>query len=79
VEDVWLQRRIELWGEGFAMFDLKRQDKGIDRGRETANGVKSNHADKTIVVPAGDAHWIFQIPRSEILENPAITEADNNK
>ena len=28
---VWLQRRIELWGEGLSYFDLMRLRKGIDR------------------------------------------------
>ena len=29
VEDVYLQRRIELWGEGFSFYDLKRLNKDI--------------------------------------------------
>ncbi|MDR3184644.1 MAG: RagB/SusD family nutrient uptake outer membrane protein [Prevotellaceae bacterium] len=75
VKDIWEQRRIELWGEGFAMFDLKRQNKGIDR-----NYPESNHySSAKIPVPAQDKRWIYQIPRSEILENPSITEADNNE
>ena len=30
-DEVWIQRRIELWGEGLAYFDLLRLRKGIDR------------------------------------------------
>jgi hypothetical protein len=30
-EECWLQRRIELWGEGLAYFDLLRLNKGLDR------------------------------------------------
>ena len=30
-EAVWIQRRIELWGEGMEYFDLMRLRKGIDR------------------------------------------------
>lgn len=30
-ESVWMQRRIELWGEGLAYFDLLRLNKGLDR------------------------------------------------
>ncbi|MDE6835815.1 MAG: RagB/SusD family nutrient uptake outer membrane protein, partial [Muribaculaceae bacterium] len=30
-EEVWMQRRVELWGEGFALTDLFRLNKGIDR------------------------------------------------
>ena len=28
---VWWQRRVELWGEGFATFDIKRLNKGVIR------------------------------------------------
>jgi hypothetical protein len=68
VDDVFLQRRIELWGEGFGFFDLKRLHKGIDR---TYSG--SNHRTK-IAIPAGDNRWVYQIPNAEIQENPLITE-----
>lgn len=30
-DQVWIQRRIELWGEGLSYFDLMRLRKGIDR------------------------------------------------
>lgn len=29
--EVWWQRRVELWGEGISTFDIKRLDKGIIR------------------------------------------------
>lgn len=29
--EVWLQRRIEFWGEGLSYFDIMRLQKGIDR------------------------------------------------
>jgi hypothetical protein len=73
VDDVWQQRRIELWGEGFAMFDLKRLNKGIDRTYEGTNHTVP------VQVPAGDKRWIYQIPRTEIQENPSISEADKNE
>jgi hypothetical protein len=71
-EDVFLQRRIELWGEGFGYFDLKRLHKGVDR---TYSG--TNHRTK-IVVPAGDARWVYQIPSAEVQENPLIPNEVNN-
>ncbi len=39
--EVWWQRRVELWGEGFATFDIKRLDKGVIR-----NYANTNHADE---------------------------------
>lgn len=35
--EVWWQRRVELWGEGFATFDIKRLDKGIIRSYAQTN------------------------------------------
>jgi len=37
--EVWWQRRVELWGEGFATFDVKRLEKGIIRSYEGTNHV----------------------------------------
>jgi hypothetical protein len=35
--EVWWQRRVELWGEGFATFDIKRLQKGIIRSYAGTN------------------------------------------
>lgn len=35
--EVWWQRRVELWGEGFGLFDIKRLDKGVIRSYEGTN------------------------------------------
>ena len=32
IEEIMIQRRIELWGEGFRFFDLKRLNMALDRG-----------------------------------------------
>lgn len=72
VDDVYTQRRLELWGEGFTYFDLKRLNKGINRNYEG-----SNHNYK-LVFDAHDVAWTFQIPRSEIQENTHISEDDQN-
>ncbi len=75
VDEIWMQRRIELWGEGFSFYDLKRFNKGIDRSYTGSNHEGSNK----LVVPAGDKRWIYQIPQGEIQENPEISEEDNNE
>ena len=38
--EVWWQRRVELWGEGFATFDIKRFDKGVIRSYAGTNHVE---------------------------------------
>lgn len=35
--EVWWQRRVELWGEGFSTFDIKRLNKGIIRNYAGTN------------------------------------------
>ena len=74
VDDVWMQRRIELWGEGFQYFDLKRLNKGIDRAYEGSNHLPGFK----LQVPAQDVRWTYQIPLKEIQENPLINEEDQN-
>lgn len=75
VEDVYLQRRIELWGEGFEFFDLKRLNKGIDRNYEGTN----HRVGARLTIPAGYKTWIYQLPVSEIQENDLITMDDRNE
>ena len=74
VDDIHLQRRIELWGEGFAYYDLKRLNKGIDRTYEGNNHL----AGYDIAVPARDTRWYYQIPLTEIQENDLIEDKDQN-
>ncbi|MGN1211167.1 MAG: RagB/SusD family nutrient uptake outer membrane protein [Candidatus Cryptobacteroides sp.] len=75
VEEVLLQRRIELWGEGFSYFDLKRNGLGIDRNYEG-----TNHATwGRLAFPAHDNTWTFQIPRSELQNNLMINDEDQNE
>ena len=74
VDDVLLQRRIELWGEGFSYFDLKRNNKGIDRNYEGSN----HQAGYLHTIPAFDVRWTYQIPQSEMQENSHIQDSEQN-
>ncbi len=78
INDITLQRRIELWGEGFRYFDLRRTATGIVRDYEGSN---HNYELMTIAanVPAHDKLWVFQIPQREMQENTQLTEADQNE
>lgn len=38
--EVWWQRRVELWGEGFSTFDIKRLNKGIIRNYRGTNHIE---------------------------------------
>ncbi|MFY0255193.1 RagB/SusD family nutrient uptake outer membrane protein [Chitinophaga sp. 30R24] len=63
VNEIMIQRRIELWGEGFRFYDLKRTNSPLDRsGGNHDNAL----AGGVINVPAGDIRWQFLIPQDEI-------------
>ncbi|MCD8312870.1 MAG: RagB/SusD family nutrient uptake outer membrane protein [Bacteroidales bacterium] len=40
--EVWWQRRVELWGEGFATYDIKRLDKGVIRSYAGTNHIEND-------------------------------------
>lgn len=72
-EDVYFQKRIELWGEGLIWFDLMRLNKGIDR--------RGGGFDASCVfnIASGDPILLWRIPQAEIEANPALTDDDNNE
>ncbi|WP_299578213.1 RagB/SusD family nutrient uptake outer membrane protein [uncultured Sunxiuqinia sp.] len=72
-EEVFNQRRIELWGEGLNWFDIMRLNKGVDR-----RGAGYPNATMVFNIPAKDANLLWPIPEAEIQANPALTNADNN-
>lgn len=67
-EAVWMQRRIELWGEGHSYFDLMRMKKGVDR---RGAGFQSEYVYN---IPAGDAALIYPIPDREMSRNPLLIQ-----
>lgn len=70
VNDIMINRRVELWGEGFRYLDLKRLNLPLDR-TVVPNYVATSVAGK-MQIPAGDVQWEFFIPRGEIEANPNI-------
>lgn len=73
-EEIWLQRRLELWGEGFAWYDLKRLKKGTSRTYTGTNFLKAAQID----LPAEHGLFLLRIPLNEIQINAGIPESANN-
>lgn len=73
--EVWLQRRIELWGEGFSYLDLLRLKKPITRYE---NGITNYPEGQIYNIPAESPVLLWRIPESEINTNKGISESDNN-
>lgn len=72
-EEVYFQRRVELWGEGLSWFDIMRLNKAVDR-----RGGGYPNATMIFNIPAKDAVLLWRLPEKEILANPKLTNADNN-
>lgn len=71
VDEILIQRRIELWGEGFRFFDLKRTNATLDRtGANHDSGITNG----VMIVPPTDKRWQWLIPRAEINANPLIVQ-----
>ena len=74
--EVWFQRRVELWGEGFAMADVMRLGKNVVRVK---NGVETNYPDAFAFNVAADNGWLLmRIPQAETSSNPGIPPTANN-
>lgn len=76
MDEIKIQRRIELWGEGFGLLDMKRWGEGLTR--VFANSTHPQVASSYFDLPAGSSLFTFQIPEAEINSNDAITFADQN-
>lgn len=63
IDEIMIQRRVELWGEGFRLYDLKRTNSALNRNGGNHNASFTNGV---MDVPAGDKRWQFLIPQAEI-------------
>lgn len=79
VKEVWKQRRIELWGEGFRYSDLVRSFAsplnkntiGLDRN---ATGASSGIAGGLMDITPFSSQFLFRIPGSELNVNKNIPQ-----
>ncbi len=83
LDEILLQRRIELWGEAGRIYDILRLRKGWTRNW-TVNGEPSNHTNllskypEYLGFPADFRECIMMIPQAEIDNNPSIGPEDQN-
>lgn len=71
IDEIMIHRRIELWGEGFRFYDLKRLNLPLDRtGANHTEALTGN----VLEVPAGDIRWEWLIPIEEINANPNMVQ-----
>lgn len=71
VDEILIQRRIELWGEGFRFYDLKRTNASLDRtGANHDSGITNG----VMIVAPTDKRWQWLIPVAEINANPLVKQ-----
>jgi hypothetical protein len=68
IEDILIERRKELYGEGYALFDMLRNQKPLLR--------TGNHIDYGggTTLPARSWRFIFQLPNAELKNNKALVD-----
>lgn len=75
LDEVWFQRRVELWGEGFASADTRRLQKPLVRFHDNAESTNMPAAFR-FNMAADDGWWLLRFSQSELDTNLAIQ--DNN-
>lgn len=70
-DEVWFQRRVELWGEGFSNSDTRRLNKPLVRFHDS----KSNFPEAfRFNMTADDAWWLLRFTNSELNTNFAVVD-----
>ena len=69
-DEIWYQRRIELWGEGFSNNDTRRLGKPLVRFTDAASS--NVPAAFRFNMAADDPWWLMRFPKSETNTNLAI-------
>lgn len=78
LDQIFLHKRIELWGEGHNAFEFNRMEKPIDRTYEGSNHPIGNILDGERILEWNDRLRILQISITEIEGNPEIGSGDQN-
>lgn len=73
VNELMLQKRIEFWGEGIIMYDMKRLDMSTKRGYVGTNAPASYRLN----VEGRAPYWNLVITRNEAQNNPAVANQNN--
>lgn len=78
LDEILLQRRIELWGEGFRFFDLKRTKAKMQRNEEQfLNHPSAGISAGRMYINPGEELWNMQIPKKEFEANSAIDPVED--
>jgi len=71
-DEIWFQRRVELWGEGFFMFDAKRLNKPVVRFH--GEGTSNEPTAFAFNIDANDGWLNMRFPQDEMDNNTSIID-----
>ncbi len=72
LDEIWFQRRVELWGEGFSNADTRRLNKPLVRFTDAStSNVPENFR---FNMEARDSWWLMRFPEKVLNNNPGIVD-----
>lgn len=75
--EVWKQRRIELWGEGFAMYDIMRLNKPVVRFKDGDISIWPDAF--AFNIQPNDGFLLMRFPQRETNNNKGVPPTENNE
>ena len=78
INEILLQRRIELWGAGFGLLDIKRLGQGLNRVSGPGNHGAPSFNPGVYTTSPQDWRFLMRIPQRELDNNTKMTPADQN-
>ena len=70
-DEIWYQRRVELWGEGFANPDTRRLAKPLVRFHDDRSNFPEGFR---FNMTSDDGWWLMRFPTAETNTNPAVID-----
>jgi hypothetical protein len=71
LDEIWFQRRVELWGEGFFVNDMKRMNKPLVRFHDDKGNISPAFR---FNLPNDDPWLLMRFPQGELNTNFAIVD-----
>ncbi len=78
VSEIILQRRIELWGEGFSLMDIKRLGQGLNRATGAGNHGAPSFDPGVYTTSPADPRFLMRVPQRELDNNTNMSPGDQN-
>lgn len=73
VDEIIFQKRVEFWGEGVVIYDLKRLNMGMTNGNPGTNAPSGAQ----VTTDGRAPWWNCVIPTSSVQQNTALTDKNN--